>query len=82
MRVTIGLSVRRQDCGSTPGLTAQKADIEHVPATGTLGQYVDYARAAAEAGVHELFIDFGQSRVTLEERTDMAGRFIDGVRAG
>ncbi|NED82900.1 LLM class F420-dependent oxidoreductase, partial [Streptomyces sp. SID11233] len=52
------------------------------PGAGTLGQYVDYARAAAEAGVHELFIDLGQTPATLEERVDMAGRFLEGVRKG
>jgi probable F420-dependent oxidoreductase len=65
-----------------PELTVEKAEPEQVPGTGTLEQYIDYARAAAEAGVHELFMDFGQSPLTLEERTDMAGRFIEGVRAG
>lgn len=65
-----------------PELTAEKVEPEQIPETGTLEQYIDYARAAAEAGVHELFIDFGQSPLTLEERIDMAGRFIEGVRAG
>jgi alkanesulfonate monooxygenase SsuD/methylene tetrahydromethanopterin reductase-like flavin-dependent oxidoreductase (luciferase family) len=75
-------SVLRMALRVNPELTAEKAEPEQIPATGTLEQYIDYARSAAEAGVHELFIDFGQSRLTLEERTEMAGRFIEGVRAG
>ncbi len=42
-----------------PVITERKADRVGVPASGTLGQYIDYARTAAEAGVHELFVDFG-----------------------
>ncbi|WP_329225106.1 TIGR03619 family F420-dependent LLM class oxidoreductase [Streptomyces sp. NBC_00111] len=65
-----------------PELTDVKVDPEQVPGSGTLDQYIDYARQAAGAGVHELFMDFGQSPTTLDERVDLAGRFIDGVRAG
>lgn len=65
-----------------PELTTDKAEPEQIPATGTLAQYIDYTRAAAEAGAHEVFIDFGQSRLTLETRTEMASRFLEGVRAG
>lgn len=65
-----------------PTLTESRTDAEQMPGAGTLGQYVDYARAAAEAGVHELFVDFGQSPATIDERVDLAGRFIEGVRAG
>jgi hypothetical protein len=65
-----------------PVLTDVKADADQVPRSGTFGQYVDYARAAADAGVHELFVDFGQSAASLAERLDLAGRFVDGVRAG
>ncbi|MFD8463367.1 hypothetical protein ACFV27_21330, partial [Streptomyces antimycoticus] len=43
---------------------------------------VDYARAAAEAGVHKLFVDFGQTPATLAQRVDLAGRFIEGARHG
>ncbi|WP_237555307.1 MULTISPECIES: TIGR03619 family F420-dependent LLM class oxidoreductase [unclassified Streptomyces] len=64
-----------------PELTDVKADPEHLPRSGTLGQYIGYARAAAEAGVHELFIDLGQTPVSLAERIELAGRFIEGVRA-
>ncbi|MER7742368.1 TIGR03619 family F420-dependent LLM class oxidoreductase [Streptomyces sp. NPDC096538] len=65
-----------------PELTEEKADPERLPEAGTLEQYIDYARAAAEAGVHELFIDFGQSPLGPDERADMTGRFVEGVRAG
>lgn len=65
-----------------PELTAEKTEPDQMPGAGTLQQYIDYARAAAEAGVHELFIDFGQSPLTFDERLDRAGRFIEGVRAG
>ncbi|MEU0302642.1 TIGR03619 family F420-dependent LLM class oxidoreductase [Streptomyces sp. NPDC006175] len=65
-----------------PELTDTRADPEQVPRRGTLQQYVDYARAAAEKGVHELFVDFGQTPVTLDERIELAGRFLTGVRAG
>ncbi|WP_372346719.1 TIGR03619 family F420-dependent LLM class oxidoreductase [Streptomyces sp. KL116D] len=65
-----------------PELTDTKTDADRMPRAGTLGQYVDYARACAEAGVHELFVDFGQTPATLAERIDLAGRFIEGVRRG
>ncbi|WP_320774716.1 TIGR03619 family F420-dependent LLM class oxidoreductase [Streptomyces sp. CRN 30] len=65
-----------------PELTDVTTDAERMPFAGTLDQYIDYARAAAEAGVHELFVDFGQTPATLDERVDLAGRFIDGVRRG
>ncbi|WP_335972247.1 TIGR03619 family F420-dependent LLM class oxidoreductase [Streptomyces sp. CA2R106] len=65
-----------------PTLTRTPADPDQVPSQGTLGQYVAYARAAEQAGVHELFIDFQQTPATLAERLDLAARFIDGVRAG
>ncbi|MFE3906479.1 TIGR03619 family F420-dependent LLM class oxidoreductase [Streptomyces sp. NPDC059153] len=65
-----------------PQLTDTRTDPEQVPRAGTLAQYVDYARAAAEAGVHELFVDFGQTPATLAERVDLAGRFLEGVRRG
>nr|WTC14034.1 TIGR03619 family F420-dependent LLM class oxidoreductase [Streptomyces anthocyanicus] len=63
-------------------LTDTAAGPDEVPRRGTLDQYVDYARAAAEAGVHELFVDFGQQTTTLAESVDLAGRFLSGVRAG
>ncbi|MFL4910096.1 TIGR03619 family F420-dependent LLM class oxidoreductase [Streptomyces sp. MMS24-I2-30] len=65
-----------------PALTDVRAEPEQMPRSGTLDQYIDYARAAAEAGVHELFIDLGQSPATLDERIERAGRFVEGVRAG
>ncbi|MEV0175547.1 TIGR03619 family F420-dependent LLM class oxidoreductase [Streptomyces sp. NPDC050803] len=65
-----------------PQLTDTKTGPEQLPRAGTLGQFIDYARAAGEAGVHELFMDFGQTPATLEERVDLAGRFLEGVRRG
>ncbi|MGW2836574.1 TIGR03619 family F420-dependent LLM class oxidoreductase [Streptomyces sp. NPDC001493] len=65
-----------------PQLTDVRTDDGQMPRAGTLGQFVDYARAAADAGVHELFVDFGQSPATLDERVDLAGRFLEGVRRG
>ncbi|MFD6534603.1 TIGR03619 family F420-dependent LLM class oxidoreductase [Streptomyces sp. NPDC060184] len=65
-----------------PELTDSRTDPERMPWAGTIDQYIDYARAAAEAGVHELFVDFGQTPATLAERIDLAGRFIEGVRRG
>ncbi|MFF3503244.1 TIGR03619 family F420-dependent LLM class oxidoreductase [Streptomyces sp. NPDC003247] len=65
-----------------PQLTDVRTEPDRMPRAGTLAQYVDYARAAAEAGVHELFVDFGQTSATLDERVDLAGRFLDGVRRG
>ena len=63
-------------------LTDTRSDAEDMPRRGTLDQYIDYARAATEAGVHELFVDFGQQSATLDEVVDLAGRFLTGVRAG
>ncbi|MFD8029339.1 TIGR03619 family F420-dependent LLM class oxidoreductase [Streptomyces sp. NPDC048231] len=65
-----------------PLLTATPTGPERFPRAGTLDQYIDYSRAAEEAGVHELFVDFGQMSATLDERVDLAGRFIEGLRAG
>ncbi len=65
-----------------PGLSDTKTASDQMPRSGTLAQYIDYARAAAEAGVHELFVDFGQTPATLAERVDLAGRFLEGVRQG
>ncbi|MGW4386567.1 TIGR03619 family F420-dependent LLM class oxidoreductase [Streptomyces sp. NPDC004685] len=65
-----------------PTLTEVEADAEQFPRSGTLDQYIAYARAAAESGVHELFIDLGQSPASLDERIDIAGRFIAAVRRG
>ncbi|MGV9914514.1 TIGR03619 family F420-dependent LLM class oxidoreductase [Streptomyces tendae] len=63
-------------------LTERSTGPDVFPGSGTLDQYIDYARAAAEAGVHELFVDFGQSPATLDERLDMAARFVESVRKG
>ncbi|KUN18164.1 LLM class F420-dependent oxidoreductase [Streptomyces antibioticus] len=63
-------------------LSDTKTGPEQMPRAGTLAQHIDYARAAADAGVHELFVDFGQLSATLAERVDMTGRFIEGVRRG
>ncbi|MFI6488870.1 hypothetical protein [Streptomyces sp. NPDC050564] len=63
-----------------PELTDTKTHPDRMPQAGTLAQYIDCARAAAEAGVHELFGDFGQTPATLAERVDLAGRFLEGVR--
>ncbi|SEG92060.1 probable F420-dependent oxidoreductase, Rv2161c family [Actinacidiphila yanglinensis] len=65
-----------------PTLTEAATAPEQMPSAGTLDQYIGYARAAAEAGVHELFVDLGQSPATFDQRIDIAGRFIEGVRAG
>lgn len=65
-----------------PRLTDTRTDPERLPRAGALAQYVDDARAAAEAGVHELFVTFGQMPATLAERVDLAGRFLEGVRRG
>lgn len=63
-------------------LTEESATPDEVPYHGTLQQYIDYARSAAEAGVHELFLDFGQTSMSLSERIDLAGDFLTGVRRG
>jgi probable F420-dependent oxidoreductase len=73
LRVNPELTQERSDGSGEPG---------DAPGSGTLDQYVDYARAAEQAGVHELFIDFGQTPASLGERIDLAARFIQGVRAG
>ncbi|GAA2881536.1 hypothetical protein [Streptomyces mexicanus] len=51
-------------------------EAEKPPRAGTLGQYIDCARAAAGAGVHDLVVDFGQTQAGLAERVDLAGRFL------
>lgn len=65
-----------------PRLPGSNTGPGRMPGAGTLAQYVDYARAASEAGVHELFVDFGQTPASLVERVDLVGRVIEGVRRG
>ena len=65
-----------------PHLTDEKAGLEQVPDRGTLAQQVDYARSLVEVGADEVFIDFGQTTTTSAELLDLAGAFIEGVRAG
>ncbi|MBC6463302.1 TIGR03619 family F420-dependent LLM class oxidoreductase [Actinomadura sp. HBU206391] len=65
-----------------PLLAEEKAEPDRLPTTGTLGQFIDYARSAAGAGVDELFIDLQQTTTTTGELLDIAGAFIEGVRAG
>ncbi len=61
--------------------TDEKVDSPGMDA-GTFQQYVDYARAAAEAGIHEAFIDLGQTGLTAQQRLDVAAQFLDEVSAG
>jgi alkanesulfonate monooxygenase SsuD/methylene tetrahydromethanopterin reductase-like flavin-dependent oxidoreductase (luciferase family) len=73
-RMALRVNPRLSDTRTDPG--------GQMPAAGTLAQYVDYARSAADASVHELFVDFGQTVASLAERVDLVGRFIEGVRRG
>jgi probable F420-dependent oxidoreductase len=61
-------------------LSEEPADPAKVPAAGTLAQVAGYARAAAEAGVHELFVDLGLTTTTAAQVVDVAGRFVESVR--
>jgi probable F420-dependent oxidoreductase len=63
-------------------LTQEPTDPRNVPNTGTLTQVIDYARAAAEAGTHETFLDLGLTTTTTPQILDIAGRFLEAVRAG
>jgi probable F420-dependent oxidoreductase len=65
-----------------PLLTEAKAEPDQVPNVGTLGQIVDYARSAAGVGVDEVFVDLQQTTTTTTEMLDIAGTFVEGVRAG
>jgi probable F420-dependent oxidoreductase len=65
-----------------PLLTEEKAEPDQGPNVGTLDQIIDYARSAAGAGVHEVFVDLQQTTTTTAELLDIAGAFIEGVRAG
>ncbi|GAA2071163.1 TIGR03619 family F420-dependent LLM class oxidoreductase [Actinomadura alba] len=65
-----------------PRLTGEKAEPDQIPFRGTVGQLIDYARSAAGAGVHEIFIDLQQTTTTTGEMLDIAAAFIEGVRAG
>lgn len=62
-----------------PRLTDSPADPARVPATGTLRQLADYAKAA---GADEVFIDLTLTVTTEEQMLDLAGRFLDLMRAG
>lgn len=63
-------------------LTDAPAMRREVPFRGTFQRYVDYARSTAAAGVDELFPDPGQASLSLSERIDIAGRFLEGVLRG
>ncbi|MEV4640951.1 TIGR03619 family F420-dependent LLM class oxidoreductase [Actinoplanes sp. NPDC049548] len=62
-----------------PRLTSSPADPARVPAMGTLRQIADYAKAAA---ADEVFIDLTLTVTTQDEMLDLAGRFLDLMRAG
>jgi hypothetical protein len=49
---------------------------------GTLDQQRDFWRCLTEVGVLEVFVDLGQTTTTSAELLDLAGAFIEGVRAG
>lgn len=66
-----------------PELTDTGTGRDRMPQAGTLGQYSDYARAAAGGcarTVRGLRAD--KTPATLAERVDLADRFLDGVRCG
>jgi probable F420-dependent oxidoreductase len=65
-----------------PQLTDSATAPETMPVRGTLLQYIDYARTAADAGIPEVFIDLGFCARSIAERIDLAGKFIEGVHAG
>lgn len=63
-------------------LSEHPADPGQLPGTGTVTQLTDYIRAAAEAGVHETFIDLGLTAATTSHILDIADHVIQAVRAG
>ncbi|GAA2582655.1 TIGR03619 family F420-dependent LLM class oxidoreductase [Winogradskya consettensis] len=62
-----------------PRLTAEPVDPAQVPARGTLEQIAAYA---LEARADEVFIDLTLTVRTRSEMLDIAGRFLDLMRAG
>ena len=74
LRMALRVNPRLTDTRTEPG--------GPMSAAGILTQYVDYARSAGDPGVHELFVDFGQTVASLAERVDLAGCFIEGVHRG
>lgn len=61
-------------------LSTRPADPDAPPGTGTLNQVIDYTRAAADAGIHELFLDLGLTTTTTAQVLDIAGSFIESAR--
>jgi probable F420-dependent oxidoreductase len=63
-------------------LTDHKAEPDQVPSAGTLSQVIDYALAAVAAGAGEIFLDLAQTATATSEVLDLAGTFLQGIRAG
>ncbi|BCJ48530.1 LLM class F420-dependent oxidoreductase [Actinoplanes sp. NBRC 14428] len=62
-----------------PRLSGSPADPARVPATGTLRQIADYAKAAA---ADEVFVDLSLTVSSEAEMLDVAGTFLELMRAG
>jgi probable F420-dependent oxidoreductase len=61
-------------------ITDEPADEDRLPRAGTIGQLAGYARAAAEAGAGEVFVDLQQSTSETGRMLDLAERFRDALR--
>ncbi|MFI5935264.1 TIGR03619 family F420-dependent LLM class oxidoreductase [Actinoplanes sp. NPDC051494] len=62
-----------------PRITTEPADPSQVPARGTLEQIAAYAK---DSGADEVFVDLTLTVRSREQMLDLAGRFLDLMRAG
>jgi probable F420-dependent oxidoreductase len=61
-------------------VTDEPASAETLPRSGTIAQLAGYARAVAEAGADEVFVDLQQPMTETGPMLEVAGRFREALR--
>ena len=64
-----------------PVITEEPGDPDGLPRTGTIDQLAGYARAVAEAGAAEVFVDLQQTTSEAGALLDLSERFLAAVQA-
>ena len=75
-------SALRLTVRTNPIFTETPAAADAVPRSGTFEQFIDYVRAAGDAGVDELMIDLQQTTTTTAELLERAQQIIEALRLG
>ncbi|GII91178.1 TIGR03619 family F420-dependent LLM class oxidoreductase [Sinosporangium siamense] len=63
-----------------PAITETPSRPEALPPAGTVTQLTDYLRSAADAGVHEIILDFQQTARDDRHLLDLAAEFITTLK--